>query len=856
MIRLADLLAATGGQLAGPVAADVFDAFCYDSRLAQPGQLFLAVKTERGDGHDHIASACQVGVTGVLCQTPPAATLSQNVTCVVVPDTRQAIREWARYVLARQGLEIIGVTGSVGKTTAKEAIAAALAGCCPVFKNRANYNGLYGLPIALGELRPEQRVAVLEIAADHFGEIGRLCQIAPPRIAVVTTVEPAHLEMFGSLEAIAKEKAALIAALPADGLAVLNADDPRVLEMATRSLAPAVTYGLGAGERRPDIHASDLIITRAGVRFHVLTPAGRCTVRLRLLGRHQVYAALAAIAVGLAHRVPLDEIAGRLAELRPVPGRLNPLPGQRGSLLLDDSYSSSPAAAQAALETLAALEGRRRIAVFGDMLELGAYEDAGHELVGRHAAAVVDLLVTKGPRARRIAEAALAAGLSQAQVVNTYTAEDASRAALNELGPGDVVLIKGSLATRMEQVTAGLLAEPHLAPEHLVRQDAAWQQIVTVSPDRPTWLEIDLGAIAHNVRRLVELAGGAQLMISLKADAYGHGAVQVAQTALLNGATWLGVACLSEGVALRRAGIRAPILILGYTPAWQARDVLRHDITATVFDLGVAQALSHAALALERPARVHVKIDTGMGRLGLFPDTALPFVEALSALPGIVVEGVFTHLSVADGGTEWEEAYTASQLTAFEHALTSLAAAGYAIPLVHAANSATMLRLGRAPVNATLARVGIAVYGLDPSPHIRCPADFRPALTWKTQIAQVKTLPAGSYVGYGAAYRTVATERIAVIPVGYADGFRRGPQHWGEVLVRGRRAPIVGRVCMDQTMLNVSDIPGVRQGDEVVLIGRQGADRITAEEVAERLGAINYEVVSAILARVPRETLA
>jgi alanine racemase len=155
-----------------------------------------------------------------------------------------------------------------------------------------------------------------------------------------------------------------------------------------------------------------------------------------------------------------------------------------------------------------------------------------------------------------------------------------------------------------------------------------------------------------------------------------------------------------------------------------------------------------------------------------------------------------------------------------------------------------------------LVRSGIAVYGLDPSPQVRCPADFRPALSWKTQVAQVKELPPGSRVGYGGTYITRGAERIAVIPVGYADGFRRAPQNWGEVLVRGRRAPLVGRVCMDQTMINVTDIPGVRQGDEVVLIGRQGEDRITAEEVAARLGTINYEVVSAILARVPREGLA
>jgi alanine racemase len=201
-------------------------------------------------------------------------------------------------------------------------------------------------------------------------------------------------------------------------------------------------------------------------------------------------------------------------------------------------------------------------------------------------------------------------------------------------------------------------------------------------------------------------------------------------------------------------------------------------------------------------------------------------------------------------------------LEAFRNLVQRLDEAGLHVPLLHAVNSAALLAdaAGRQGGNAghglTLVRLGIAVYGLDPSPDVPCPPDFRAALAWKTQIAQVRVLPAGSYVGYGATYRTQGTETIAVIPVGYADGFRRSPQHWGEVLVRGQRAPIVGRICMDQTMVDVTHIAGVRQGDEAVLIGRQGNDSITAEEVAAKLGTINYEVVSAILARVPRETYA
>ena len=618
MIYLSDLLAASGGRVWGPVVESVFDSFGFDSRIIRPGQLFVAVTTERADGHAFVQDAVAHGATGVLCQHPVEVD-EPRATCIVVQETRQAMQDWARFVVARQDLTVIGITGSVGKTTAKEAIAAVLSGETPVFKNRANYNGLYGLPIALSELLPEHRVAVLEMAADHFGEIGKLTEIARPDIAVVTTVEPAHLETFGSLEAIAREKSRLVSALPPAGLAVLNANDPRVAAMAEASPARVVTYGTVdalQGPTCPDICASEVIPSRDGVEFTVDTPVGRRRVHIPLLGRHQVYAALAAIAVGLSRGVDLDTIIARLAGMPRVRGRLNPLPGLRGSLILDDSYSSSPAAAEAALETLEALEGRRKIAVLGDMVELGDFEAAGHEQVGRRAARIVDLLVTRGNRARRIAEAAREAGLAADRVVAAYTAEDAAGAVLADLGPGDVVLVKGSLTTRMEQVVRLLMDEPGNAEERLVRQDAAWQSTVTLFPDRPTWLEIDHGAIAHNVRRLVELAGGRQLLISLKADAYGHGAVQVAQTALLQRRVLAGCRHpergrqpAAGGHSGTRAGARVHAGVAGprCAPPWADPDRVQHGGGPGAFTGGLGARQAGAGACQDRhrhgPAR-------------------------------------------------------------------------------------------------------------------------------------------------------------------------------------------------------------------------------------------------------------
>ena len=386
-----------------------------------------------------------------------------------------------------------------------------------------------------------------------------------------------------------------------------------------------------------------------------------------------------------------------------------------------------------------------------------------------------------------------------------------------------------------------------------MRQSPGWLQVRPFIQDRPTWVEIDLDAVAGNVRQAQQIVGAqVGLCAVLKADGYGHGAVSVARTALNNGAAMLAVACLAEAITLRRAAIEAPILVLGYTPAWQARETVRYDVTAAVYDLDVTRALSQAAADMNRPASVHIKVDTGMARLGLLPGEVLAFVQQVLALPGLRIEGIFTHFSVADSADPEHVAHTEAQVAAFEAVLAELDAAGIRPPVVHTSNSAAML--SRPAAHFSMVRLGIALYGLAPSAAVPLPAAFRPALRWKTQVAQVKVLPAGSPVSYGNTYRTERETTLAVVPVGYADGFRRAPFHWGYVLLRGCHAPIIGHVTMDQTMLDVTDIPGVRQGDEVVLIGRQGDEEITVEQVAERLGTISYEVVSEILARVPRIT--
>lgn len=359
-----------------------------------------------------------------------------------------------------------------------------------------------------------------------------------------------------------------------------------------------------------------------------------------------------------------------------------------------------------------------------------------------------------------------------------------------------------------------------------------------------TWANVDLSAIASNVRYYVERTNR-QVMAVVKANAYGHGALAVSKAALGAGATWLAVARVEEALELREAGIEAPILILGFTPPEQVDAMIAADVSMTIWDLQQIETIAETAARLARPAKLHLKVDTGMSRLGVTPLQTVDLAQKISNHSGLSLEGVFSHYARAD---EQDPEPTHAQLERFQSVVESLEKHGLRPTLVHSANSAAGLAFPSTWFD--MVRVGIAMYGLHPSPARRLPGAFRPALCWKSSLAMVKTLPPGRGVSYGHAYQTRTEERIGTVPVGYADGFRRVLGN--EVLVAGRKVPVVGRVTMDQIMVQLDSVPRARVGDEVVLIGVQEQASISAEVLAERWGTINYEVTSGISQRVPR----
>jgi alanine racemase len=361
---------------------------------------------------------------------------------------------------------------------------------------------------------------------------------------------------------------------------------------------------------------------------------------------------------------------------------------------------------------------------------------------------------------------------------------------------------------------------------------------------RPTWAEIDLDAFEGNVAAVRSiLPEGARLVAVLKADAYGHGAVELARRCGADVAM-IATALLEEALELRGAGVTTPILVLGPVTARQIAMALENQITLGV--PGPEELAAVVEAARDRDIAIHLKLDSGMGRMGVLEAELAEVAAAIRAAPRLTVEGLYTHFANADVDSD---PFTDVQIANYDRMLRELHDAGIDAPLHHFANSAATLRHRVRP--GDWARVGIALYGAAPAV-LENGRALRPVMTWRTEIARLKTIPPGHAVGYGTTFHTARASRIATLPVGYADGYDRLLSNRGEVLVRGHRAPVVGRVSMDLVTVDVTEIDGVGAGDEVILLGAQGAGRITADEIAARVGTISYEVFCNVSARVPR----
>ncbi|MCU0511936.1 MAG: alanine racemase [Anaerolineae bacterium] len=846
MISLYDLLRASNGQLYGDPAAQLFTDFCLDPQQAREGLLYVALRTSQVDTHHYIEEAIQNGVSGVICVGPPGCDTT-GVSVLMVRDTVEALMSWAQFALGKMKVRRIVVSGSSAKSLTAAAITRVLATRYRVHQGNLDDDGRLSLALSMAHLSSEYDYVVMKLEITQPDDMRQMVETLQPDIGIITNIDCVHRSSFASCQQYREDYYALVDYLRSpDALLILNNDDEATREMLTRAKGRVRTIGI-------DVFGADMMM------YNLKPGLDRTGFDLRyeerylgrwspVVGKQHLYSLLAALTIGVQVGIPLEDALKALTELPYLPGRMNPLNGRSGAMLIDDTYKAGVASTMMALDWLnyVRMDGQRIIFVMGDIDHLGKNSQYAHRSIGLRAAEVADVIVTQGAQAALVGRAAIDQGKDINAVRTTYSVQDAV-AVLDDLklNENDIVLIKGGESVRMEEVVRALLADPADA-RLLVRQQKTAKSVSLPSrPLHPAWLEIDREAFAGNVRVIRQLLPPeVTLMAVVKANAYGHGAIMAARIALLNGAGYLAVANIAEALTLRDAGIEAPILVLSYTPASAVRQAVQQNITVTVFDLELARMYDRAARDVGGQLKYHVKLDTGMGRLGVLPADTVAMFRHLHALKHVALEGIMTHFSAADT----DPAHTQTQLETFKNLVRMLRAGGFQFKYVHAANSAAVLRSPDYFFN--MVRPGLVLYGLTPET-MTLPAGLRPLLTWKTTVLQVKLLPAGHPVGYGNTYITRGPERIAILPVGYADGLRRAPATWREVLINGQRVPLVGRVSMEKCAVNVTDID-VSAGDEVVLLGKQGSDEITPEEVAGWLGTSNYEVVTTIMPYLAR----
>lgn len=794
----------TAGELAALVSGSVYgDAsaqasrLCLDTRAGvRTGDLFVGLPGPRFRGSRFASQALAEGAAVAIADEPPQDDLPPRAAWVVVEDPVRALHTLAAECRRRFSGIVVAVTGSNGKTIVKDMLLAALGTTSNVWASPMSWNSQIGVPAALLQLDPTADVAVVECGISLPGEMQRLATMVDPDIGVFVNVGTAHSEHLGDSQQIAAQKALLFAGSRCRSVFV-PADQAVAIE-AVQRLAPhtniervLVDETSDAGGS-PDVWRVDAALARS--------------VSLALGGNPQ-------------------RIDHALAEWVAPAMRLEMTSTPQGVLLINDAYVSDPVSAEAALRVL--LRERTTgaaIAVLGGFAQLGPRRAAEHARLGARAAELgVDRLVAVGPWAHEIGDGARSAGMAAERIHEPADADEAAQILSDVVRPGDRVLLKGSRPARLEGVAEVLF-------------DAL----------APTRLLIDLDAIRHNFQRIRELVGpDCGVMPVVKAFGYGVDATRLAQTLLSAGASAIAVAYPDEGLALRERGIAAPILVQNIVPA-EVEKVVRAGLSAVVPDEAAVLRLEAEAKRQGRRVRVHLKVDTGMGRLGVLPEHAVTLAERIVSSDLLVLDGLMTHLAASESPPH--DGFTRAQLARFDAVRSALGERGIRPRWVHAANSSAIARHPEA--RYTLVRAGIGLLGYADGVALLEP---REALRLVTQVVACKQVPEGHTVGYGATWTAEGRpRRIAVVALGYADGYPIALSSRGWMLVHGVRCAVVGRVCMDVCMLDVTDVPReVLAGDEVVVFG-PGPDEPRLAELAREAGTIAYQMLTALSPRIRR----
>ncbi len=803
-----------------------------DSRAAiRAGDVFVGLVGPHFDGGRFAGHAMAEGASVALVAPGHEVVPAARQALLVVADPLAALQALAAEARRRFAGTLVAITGSNGKTTVKDMLRHALAAEHRVDASPRSYNSQVGVALALLELDPEAEIGLVECGISLPGEMARLERMVRPDRGIFTNVGDAHLAGLGSRETTAREKAKLFEHLPAGAWVLTSASETLAREALNElGVTTRLVANLADGETGEEFGWR----LANGAAFLVQTePRADTRVELALqppapfLVEDAALAAAAALLLGASPAA----IAAGLAEWRPAPMRLEISTTPRGILLINDAYTADPTSVESAL---AALQRERStgqaVAVLGGMAQLGAARRGAHTRVGQRVVELaIDRLIGVGAGGEEIAAAAREAGMAPARVHVAADAEEAALILEETCRPGDRVLLKGSRPERLEAVAAALF-------------DA-------VSPSR---LYVDLDAIVENFRAIRRAAGpGCGVMAVVKSFGYGLDSVRVGLALERAGVEYLAVAYPDEGVLLRDRGVTAPILVQNLLES-ETEKIVRHGLTAQVASEEQVRWLEREASEQRRAVRVHLKVDTGMARAGAQVGEVVGIARGLDQSEWLQLEGLMTHFAAAEDPGKDE--FTRDQIARFAAARRALAEAGFTVRYVHAANSAAIDRFPDAHFN--LVRAGLALFGYSRSTRAtpgRGPLAQHPALRLVTRVVSVRPLAAGQPLGYGLTWRPDDGPRtIAVVAIGYADGYAWALSNRSSMVLHGALCPVVGRVCMDVTMLDATAVADrVRPGDDVIVFGPDPGEPDLLE-LARLAGTIPYELLTRISPRVRR----
>ncbi|MBI3449828.1 MAG: alanine racemase [Acidobacteria bacterium] len=821
---LADLVS---GDLPARSGEDVaVDSVTIDSRHAMPGSLFVALKGARTDGHAFAADAARNGAAAALVSRDHGLPAPFPIPLVTVDSPLAALQRVAADYRDRLSGTIVAITGSNGKTEVKDTLATMLATVMRVYASPGSYNSQIGVPLAILRAPLDAAVHVFEAGVSAPGEMRVLARMLRPTHGVLTNIGRAHLANFSDETHLLLEKLALFEGIRHPGWIAAGDLDP-IFERRLPGLPTLRVTSRGAGDH-PWLAYSEHD-TAASARVEASFSSGR-RLDIAIPARSPEHVSNLMLAAAVAHAlgVSLDVIERVLSAYTPLPTRLEIWDTQAGVTVVNDCCSADPLSVQVALKTTSevARRGSRKVFVFGGMESSGGASANEHVLVGRLAHEFgFDRLVCLGDNPGLPLTASEFTRLAPSARVDTIEDVELHAFLQRELKPGDAVLFKAARSERFHRRAA--------------------EALDVLSPTR---LIVDLGAVHENLTRIRRFCGpGVRIMAMVKALAYGTDVRRLAGWLQDTGIDSFGVAFVDEGVALRASGVHLPILV--HLPQSQeCEKALRDSLDLTVYSKEMAGSVVECARDTGRDVRVHIKIDTGLHRLGIAP-AELPGVMALLAAESRVqVAGVLTHFAAAeDPGSD---PFTEMQIAAFTECAAAVQSRFGPGVVRHAAATSGAIRFPGARFD--MVRIGLGLYGIHPGDAVANALPLELAVTLRSRIADVRVIPTGEWVGYGRTFRAERPTLRGTVPLGFHDALPLALSNRGHALVNDTRAPIIGRVSMDSVALDLTDVPGARVGSDAVFYGRAGKSLLRPEQVAAAAGTTPYELLTRLGPRVQR----